>query len=286
MRRDVVAQWSDKAQKEMDRREFCRRLALFGGGLAAADLLWPLVSGENAHAELIPRDDPRLACDYIEYSGATGGVKAYLARPKNKAPLPAVVVVHENRGLNAHIEDVNRRIALEGYLALAPDALSPVGGTPPDSDKARSLIRGLDKASTNQNFNAAVKYLQTHPHSTGKVGITGFCWGGGMANQVAVDSSDLVAAVPFYGRQPAVEDVPKIKAALLLHYAELDERINKGIPAFEAALKKASVEYKLYMYAGAKHAFHNDTNPDRYNQEAAQLAFKRTIAFFNAKLKT
>jgi len=212
-------------------------------------------------------------------------VRAYLARPKGDAKLPGVVVIHENRGLNPHIEDVNRRVAVEGFLAVAPDALSPVGGTPKDQDKARSLFKKLDKASTVKNFTAAVTYLKTHPLSTGKVGVVGFCWGGTMANQVAVNSPDVVAAVPFYGIQPASEDVPKIEASMLLHYAGLDKRINKGIPAFEAALKVASVDYKLYMYEGAKHAFNNDTRAQRYHKEAAQLAWQRTIMFLKEKLK-
>ena len=211
---------------------------------------------------------------------------AKLARPKGDAKVPGVVVIHENRGLNAHIADVTRRVALEGFVALAPDALSPVGGTPEDENKAVALIGQLDQQSTIKNFVAAVQYLKTHPVSTGKVGVVGFCWGGAMANQVAVNSPDVSAAVPYYGRQPASEDVPKIKASLLLHYAGLDEGINKGIPAYEAALKKASIDYKLYMYEGAQHAFNNDTNAARYNKEAAELAWKRTIAFFKEKLKT
>ena len=174
----------------------------------------------------------------------------------------------------------------KGFLTLAPDALSPVGGTPEDPDKARALFSKLDNRATIQNFVAAVQYLKTHPLSTGRVGCTGFCWGGGMTNQVAVHAPDLAAAVPYYGSQPAVEDVPKIKAPLLLHYAGDDERINKGIPAFEEALKKNSIEYKIYIYEGAGHAFNNDTNEARYNKEAAQLAWQRTIAFFKEKLKT
>jgi carboxymethylenebutenolidase len=196
-----------------------------------------------------------------------------------------VVVIHENRGLVPHIEDVARRVALEGFLALAPDALSPLGGTPADLDKARSMIQTLDSQSNTQNFVAAVRYLKTHPASTGKVGVVGFCWGGAVANQLAVHSPDLNAAVPFYGRQPASEDVPKIKASLLLHYAGLDEGINKGIPAYEAALKKASIDYKIYMYEGANHAFFNDTNAERYNKDAAQLAWQRTVSFFKEKLR-
>ena len=195
-------------------------------------------------------------------------------------------MIHENRGLNPHIEDVTRRVALEGFLAIAPDALSPLGGTPEDPDEARNMIGQLDSQATIKNYVAAVEYLKTHPLSTGKVGCMGFCWGGGMTNQVAVNSADLVAAVPFYGSQPAAEDVPKITASLLLHYGSLDERINAGIEAYEAALKKASIEYTIYMYEGAAHAFFNDTNESRYHKEAAQLAWQRTIAFFNEKLKT
>ena len=270
----------------LDRREFLEKLAVLAGGTAAAYALLPLLENNDAEAEIIPEDDPRLHTEYIEYPGETGGVRAYSARPKGHAKLPGVIVIHENRGLNPHIEDVARRVAQEGFLAIAPDALSPLGGTPEDSDKARSLIRKLDGQSTLKDYLAAVKYLKTHAQSTGKVGCMGFCWGGGMTNQLAVNASDLTAAVPFYGRQPAPEDVPKIKAAMLIHYAGTDERINRGIPAFEAALKKASVDYKLYMYEGAKHAFNNDTNPGRYNKEAAQLAWQRTIAFLTEKLKT
>ena len=237
-------------------------------------------------AEVVAKDDPRLHTEYVEYPGETGEVRAHLARPKGDEKLPGVIVIHENRGLNPHTEDVARRVALEGFLAIAPDALSPLGGTPEDVDEARSLMGKLDSEATVKNYVAAVKYLRTHPQSTGKVGVMGFCWGGGIANQVAVNSPDLDAAVPFYGRQPASEDVSKIKASLLLHYAGLDERINAGIAAFEAALKEASVDYRMYMYEGAKHAFFNDTNADRYHKEAAQLAWERTIAFLKEKLKT
>ena len=269
----------------LDRREFLKKLTILAGSLAAANALLPLLGNNHAEAEVVPKDDPRLHTDYITYPGATGDVRAGLARPKGDAKLPGVVVIQENKGLTPHIEDVNRRMALEGFLAMAPDALSPLGGTPDDPNEARSLMRKLDSQSTIKNYTAAVKYLKTNPSSTGKVGVIGFCWGGGVANQLAVNSPDLVAAVPFYGRQPASEDVPKIKASLLLHYAGDDKRINKGIPAFETALKAASVDYKLYMYEGVKHAFHNDTRADRYNKEAAQLAWQRTISFLKEKLK-
>jgi carboxymethylenebutenolidase len=269
----------------LNRREFLKKLSVLAGGTAAAKALLPLLENDHAKAEIVPKDDPRLHTDHIEYPAATGEVRAHFARPKGDEKLPGVVVIHENRGLNPHIEDITRRVALEGFLAIAPDALSPLGGTPEDPDKAPSLIRKLDSQSTIQNHLAAVRYLKTHPVSTGKVGCIGFCWGGGIANQLAVHSPDLSAVAPFYGRQPASEDVSKIKASLLLHYAGLDERINKGIPAFEAALKRASVDYRIYIYEGAKHAFLNDTRADRYNKEAAQLAWQRTISFLKEKLK-
>ena len=227
-----------------------------------------------------------LYTDYIKYPGATGDIRAYLARPKGDAKRPAVILIHENRGLQPHIEDVARRVAGEGFLALAPDALSPLGGTPGDQEKAIKLIGQLDLQANTKNYLAAVKYLKTHPMSTGKVGVVGFCWGGAAANQLAVNSPDLSAAVPYYGRQPAAQDVPKIKASLLLHYGGLDEGINQGIPAYEAALKNASIDYQLYIYEGAQHAFNNDTNAARYHKEAAQLAWQRTIAFLKEKLKT
>ncbi len=269
----------------IDRREFVKRLSILVGTTVAANSLVVLLEKGYARADLVPKDDPRLYTEDIKYQGATGEVRAKLARPKGEAKLPGVVVIHENRGLNAHIADVTRRVALEGFLALAPDALSPVGGTPEDETKAIALIGQLDPQSTIKNFVAAVQYLKTHSMSTGKVGVVGFCWGGAMANQVAVHSPDIQASVPYYGRQPALEDVPKIKASLLLHYAGIDEAINKGIPAYEEALKKASVNYKLYMYEGAQHAFNNDTNPARYNKKAAELAWKRTIAFLKKKLR-
>ena len=270
----------------LDRREFLKRLTVYAGGIIAANSLLTLLEGNAARADLVSKDDPRLYTEDIIYRGATGDVRAKLARPKGSEKVPGVVVIHENRGLNAHIADVTRRMAMEGFLALAPDALSPLGGTPEDENKAVALIGQLDQPSTIKNYVAAVQYLKTHTISTGKVGVVGFCWGGAMANQLAVNSPDVSAAVPYYGRQPAPEDVHRIKASLLLHYAGLDEGINKGIPGYEAALKKASVDYKLYMYEGAQHAFNNDTNTARYNKDMAELAWKRTIAFLKEKLKT
>lgn len=279
---DLTSQY---LQKRIGRREFVKKLSVLAGGTLAANTLLSLIERNHAAAAIVSADDSRLDTDYITYPGETGEIRAYLARPKGSAKLPGVIVIHENKGLNPHIEDVNRRIALEGFLAIAPDALSTLGGTPKDPNEGRALIKKLDKQSTLNNYAAAAKYLKTHAMSTGKVGVVGFCWGGAMANQLAVNVPDLNAAVPYYGRQPVSEDVSRIKAPLLLHYGGLDERINKGIPSFEAALKKEAVDYSLYIYPGAKHAFNNDTNPERYNKEAAQLAWKRTIAFLSEKLK-
>jgi carboxymethylenebutenolidase len=233
----------------------------------------------------VSEKDPRLHVENIKYPGETGDILTHYARPKGDEKLPGVIVIPEIWSLVPHIEEVARRVALEGFQAIAPDPLSPLGGTPEDGDKARTMMRELDGQETTKNFVAAVEYLKTHPQSTGKVGVTGFCWGGGVTNQVAVNSPDVQAAVPFYGRQPASEDVPKIKASLLIHYAGDDERINAGIPEFEAALKEAAKDYKIHMYEGAKHGFFNDTG-SRYHEEAARLAWERTKAFFKDKLKT
>jgi carboxymethylenebutenolidase len=273
------------AAGRVDRRKFLKALTVLAGGAAAAVGLLPRLEAAFGPAQVVPKDDARLQTEYIKYKGDTDDIRAYSARLKGDAKRPGVVVIHENRGLNPHIEDVARRFALEGYLAIAPDALSPLGGTPEDPNAATPLFQKLDRAANTKNFVAAVLYLKTHPLSTGKVGCTGFCWGGGTTNQVAVNSSDLRAAVPFYGAQPAAEDVPKIKASLLIHYAGQDERINAGIEAFEIALKKAAVDYRIFMYEGAGHAFFNDSNAARYNKDAAQLAWQRTLAFFNEKLK-
>jgi carboxymethylenebutenolidase len=284
--KEAVELYEKYSHGSLDRRQFLKRLSFLVGGTAAANALLVSLERGYARADLVSADDPRLVTEDITFQGATGKINGKLARPKGAAKVPGVLVIHENRGLNAHIADVGRRMALEGFLSLAPDALSPVGGTPKDEDKAIALIGELDQESTIKNFVAAVQYLKKHPMSTGKVGVVGFCWGGGMANQLAVNSPDVAAAVPYYGRQPAAADVPKIKASLLLHYAGTDEFINPGIPAYVEALKKAGVDYRLYMYEGAQHAFNNDTNLARYNKEAADLAWKRTIEFFKEKLKT
>ncbi len=209
MDQEIVHLCEEYSQGSLDRRDFLKKLAIVAGGTAAANALLPLLERNSASAQVVARDDARLIVEYIEYPGETGEVRANFVRPKGNAKLPGVLVIHENRGLNAHIEDVTRRVALEGFLALAPDALSPLGGTPEGPEKAPALIGQLDKEKTIKNYLAAVKYLKTHPRSTGKVGVVGFCWGGAMANQVAVHSPDLVAAVPYYGAAPASEDVPK-----------------------------------------------------------------------------
>ena len=265
----------------VSRREFMKKVAIVTGGTAAAVIILP---GCNAAAATGKKSAGiNLINEFITYPGATGDMRAYLSMPEGKKKLPGVIVIHENRGLVPHIQDVNRRMAMEGFISLAPDALSPLGGTPEDQDKGRDMIGQLNREETVKNFVAAVKYLKTHPRSTGKVGCTGFCWGGAMTNQVAVNAPDLNAAVPYYGTTPAPEDVPKIKAPIMAHYAGNDERINAGIPAFEEALKKAGIEYHIFIYEGAEHAFNNDTSP-RYKKDAADLAWERTVGFFREKL--
>ncbi len=265
---------------QISRREYLRRMAVLAGSTAAALVV---VSDSGVRADIIDKNDPRLLTESITYPTPSGEMMAYMARPKGDAKLPSVIVIHENRGLNDHIKDVARRMALEGFLVLAPDGNTPSGGTPDDPDKARDQLYAVDGEVQAENFTAAAAYLDTHPLSTGKVGCTGFCWGGGMTNQVAVRAPELDAAVPYYGRQPETGDVPKIKASMMCHYAGDDARINAGIPSFEEALKKAGIEYQIFMYEGAGHAFNNDTG-GRYHEEAAKLAWKRTVDFFKDKL--
>ena len=272
--------FSDEDDKKQGRRDFIKIAATCAGG----SVILASIPGD-LFAEISKADDPRLVTQTIKYAGVSGDMIGYMARPKGKKKHPAIVVIHENRGLQPHIKDVARRLALEGFVALAPDALSPLGGTPEKQEDAIPMFQKLDYEKTKQDFSAAVKYLKTNPQTTGKVGCTGFCWGGAMTNFVAVNTPELDAGVPYYGSQPKAEEVAKIKAPLLLHYAGNDERINKGIPEFEEALKNAHIEYHLYMYEGAEHAFNNDSNPQRYNKEAAELAWKRTIDFFKEKLK-
>ena len=285
MDQKITTLYEDYRKGLTNRRQFVRKLAVVAGSSAAAMAMLPILD-EMSPGVSAEQSDPDLISEFIKYPGETGDVKAFLARPKAGNKFPAVLIIHENRGLQPHIQDVTRRMAKEGFLALAPDALSPLGGTPEnDQDKAVTMIGQLDKEKTIKNFVAAVKYLKTQPNSTGKVGCTGFCWGGGMTNQVAVNCPDLDAAVPYYGMQPTADQVPSIKAPIMAHYAGEDARINQGIPAFEEALKKNNKKYQIFMYEGAGHAFNNDSNPERYNEKAAKLAWSRTIAFFKEKLK-
>lgn len=277
--------YEDYKKGNTSRREFIKKLTIFAGSTAAAMALLPIIEENEANAAIKPKGEIDLISEFIKYPAETGEMRAYLSRPKKGKKFPAVIVIHENRGLVPHIQDVTRRMAKEGFLALAPDALSPVGGTPEDISNVGALFKQLNNEQTVKNFVAAVKYLKTHPKSTGKVGCTGFCWGGAMTNQVAVNSPDLNAAVPYYGRQPSAEDVAKIKAPIMAHYAENDAGIDAGIPAFEEALKANNKEYQIFSYPGTGHGFNNDTNPDRYNEQAAKLAWQRTVAFFKEKLK-
>jgi len=286
MDKKITTLYDDYRQGRTNRRDFVRKLAIVAGSSAAGLALFPILEENCLAASSSDQVDTDLMTEFIKYPGETGDVRGFLAWPKAGKKFPAVIIIHENRGLQPHIQDVTRRMAKEGFLALAPDALSPLGGTPEnDPDKAATMMRELDNGKTIKNFIAAVKYLKTQPLSTGKVGCTGFCWGGGMTSQVAVNSPDLDAAVPYYGMQPTVEQVASIKAPIMAHYAGDDARINQGISAFEEALKKEKKEYQIFMYEGAGHAFNNDSNPERYNEKAAKLAWSRTIAFFKEKLK-
>jgi carboxymethylenebutenolidase len=285
MEKKATVLYNDYRHGKTSRRSFLKRLALLTGSTAAAMALLPALEENELKAATVTQTDPELITEFVNYPGVTGDMRAYMARPKSGTKFAAVIVIHENRGLIPHIQDVTRRMAKEGFLAMAPDALSPVGGTPDDVTNVGELFKKLNSEETTKNFVAAVKYLKTHPNSNGKVGCTGFCWGGAMTNQVAVNAPDLDAAVPYYGRQPSEEDVAKINAPIMAHYAENDAGINAGIEAFGTALKKYGKEYQFFTYPGTGHAFNNDTNPGRYNEEAAKLAWSRTVAFFKEKLK-
>lgn len=271
----------------IDRRKFLERAQKFAvGGLTAAGLLASL-SPNFAAAQVVPKDDKRIKAEMLDYASPNGygNMKGYLVRPANATgKLPGILVVHENRGLNPHIEDIARRLALDGYMAFAPDALTPLGGYPGDEDKARELFPKLDQAKTREDFVTAAGLLKNRADCTGKVGVVGFCYGGGMAHTLAVRLPDLAAAVPFYGNHPAAEDAAKVKAPLLIHFAGVDERINAAWPAYEAALKAAGAKYTAHQYAGTQHGFNNDTTP-RFDAAAAKLAWERTMGFFNQTLR-
>ena len=281
----MIDAYDEYTHLTLDRRRFMERLTALAGTAAAAAAIAPMLAADSAKAEMIAETDERIKGEDITYPGADGEMKGYLVRPADASgKLPAVIVIHENRGLNPHIRVVARRMALEGFVALAPDFLSPDGGTPADEDKAREMISALDATETNENAVATVSFLKGHAESTGNVGAIGFCWGGGLVNRLAVNAPDLKAGVAYYGAQAKAEDVPKIKAALLLHYAGLDERINAGIEAYRKALTENGKDVTIHVYEGANHAFNNDTSAARYNKEAADLAWQRTVEFLKTKL--
>ncbi|TLF44377.1 dienelactone hydrolase family protein [Maribacter aurantiacus] len=285
IKQEVFDLYDDYAHNRVSRRLFIDKLSTYAvGGITVSSLL-SFISPDYVKKIQIQADDPNLKSEYIHYDSPKGGgsIKALLSRPADaKEQLPGIVVVHENRGLNPHIEDVGRRAGLAGFISVAPDALTPLGGYPGNDDDGRELQRKRDRDEMLEDFIAAFEYLKNHPECNGNVGVVGFCFGGWISNMMAVKVPDLGAAVPFYGGQPT-EDIDKINAPLLLHFGELDKRVNEGWPVYEAALKEHGKQYEAYMYENANHGFHNDTTP-RYYREAAELAWKRTIEFFKKKL--
>jgi carboxymethylenebutenolidase len=281
----MIEAYDEYTHMTLDRRSLMRKLTALAGSGAAAAVVLPMLAADKANAAIVEPSDSRIKTQVITFKGATGDVAGYLAMPANVSrKLPAVLVIHENRGLNPHIEDVARRAATDGFLALAVDFLSPAGGTPQDEEKAREMIGQLDQAQTVANAVAAVEYLKTREDSNGKAGAIGFCWGGGLVNQLAAASPDLAAGVAYYGRQLEAAQVTQVNAALMLHYAGLDERINAGIDAYTKALDAAGKEYIVHMYDGVNHAFNNDTSQARYDKAASDLAWSRTVEFLKAKL--
>lgn len=287
LKQEVFDLYDNYVHDKIDRREFVEKLSAYAvGGLTIPAILDYLLP-KYAEKQQVRADDPRLKSEYIAYDSPKGGgkIRGLLSRPvDNTGKLPGIVVVHENRGLNPHIEDVARRAALEGFISLAPDALTPLGGYPGNDDDGRELQRQRDRDEMLEDFIAAFEYLKSYAECTGKVGVVGFCFGGWISNMMAVKVPDLAAAVPFYGGQPAAEEVPSIKAPLLLHFAAFDQRVNAGWPDYAAALQENNKEYSAHLYPDVNHGFHNDTTP-RYDKPAAELAWKRTIEFFNAKLR-
>jgi carboxymethylenebutenolidase len=285
MKQEIIDLYDEFTHRGLDRRVFMSRLAELAGGTAAAAAALALLRADPARAAMVAADDPRVTTESVLIGSGGGEVKGYLVRPAGaQGKLPAVIVVHENRGLNAHIEDVARRLGTAGFMALAVDFLSSAGGTPTDEDKARELIGKLDPNEVVAEANSAIAWLKARPDGNGKVGMVGFCWGGGVVGRVAAADPDLDAGVVFYGRTPPQDQVGKIEAPLLLHYAGLDERINADVPAFEEALREGGKTYTLHRYEGVNHAFHNDTSQARYDAAAAKLAWERTIAFFQQQL--
>src|SRR5579864_7445213 len=287
IKQEVFDLYDDYAHNRLDRREFVQKLSVYAVGALTVPALMSFLMPDYQGNIQIKADDPRLKSEYIKYDSPKGGgsIKGLLSEPKdNKKKLGGIVVVHENRGLNPYIEDVARRAALAGFITLAPDALTPLGGYPGNDDQGREMQSKLDKNKILEDFIAAYEYLKALPDCNGKVGVVGFCFGGGIANRMAVRLPELAAAVPFYGSQPAAEDVPKINAPLMLHYASLDTRITGGWPAYEAALKANGKKYQAFIYENVNHGFHNDTTP-RYDKAAAELAWSRTIDFFKENLK-
>jgi carboxymethylenebutenolidase len=287
VKQEVFDLYDDYAHNRIDRRDFMQKLSAYAvGGLTVAALSSFLMPDYKDQIQ-VQANDPRLNSEYINYPSPKGAgtIKALLSKPADaKGKLGGVIVVHENRGLNPHIEDVGRRAALAGFISVAPDMLTPLGGYPGTDDAGREMQSKRDRNEMLEDFIAAFEYLKTHPDCNGKVGVVGFCFGGWISNMMAVRIPQLAAAVPFYGGQPAATDVPQIKAPLLLHYGELDTRVNEGWPAYEASLKENKKEYTAYIYPGTNHGFHNDTTP-RYDKAAAELAWNRTVEFFNQKLK-
>jgi carboxymethylenebutenolidase len=284
---ELLALFDQYVHGGVDRRQFLERASRFAVGGVTAAMLLDSLSPHYAWAQQVAPDDQRLQTERPTYPSPQGhgSIKGYLARPRaGAARLPAVLVVHENRGLNPYIEDVTRRLAVADFLAFAPDALTPVGGYPGNDDKGRELQASLDRAKIVEDMAAGAAFVRDHKSSTGKLGVIGFCFGGFVTNALAVRMPDLVAGVPFYGTQPPAADVPKIKASLLLHYASNDDRVNEGWPAYEAALKANKIDYTAYVYEGTNHGFHNDTTP-RYDAAAAKLAWQRTLDFLNKKLR-
>ncbi|MDT0647774.1 dienelactone hydrolase family protein [Zunongwangia sp. F260] len=283
---EVFDLYDDYAHNILNRRQFVEKLSLYAvGGLTVGSLL-SFMSPDYLSTMLVSKDDPRLDSEYIQYDSLKGGgsIKALLSSPKEKsAKLPGVIVVHENRGLNPYIEDVGRQTALDGFISIAPDALSPLGGYPGNDDAGRELQKQRDRNDMLEDFIAAFDYLKNHKDCNGNIGVVGFCFGGWISNMMAVRVSELKAAVPFYGGQPTSEETAQIKAPLLIHYAELDTRVNEGWPDYEKALKANNVDYTVHFYEGVNHGFHNTTTP-RYDKAAAELAWQRTVAFFKERL--